>query len=266
MSGDAARSGQLPPRTSKPTGSVLEVAVADVEDAIVAQRCGADRLELNSGMPLGGLTPSQGLLRETLAEVAIPVVVMVRPRPGGFCYSARQWRVALHDAEAILAAGAAGVVCGPLDAQRRIDGLRMAELRDLCGPRDLVFHRAFDLLPEWEGPLAQLIDLGVDRLLSSGQQPQALAGLTRLQAMQKWAGTRLAIVAGSGVRAASLAALHASGLRQFHGTFSCPIEDPGYDDAPFRFADNDHLRELDRHELNAAVLELQRLDTSAAGG
>ena len=209
MSGDSAATGHFAPKKSTSTGSVLEVAVADVEDAILAQRCGADRLELNSGMPLGGLTPSLGLLRETLAEVAIPVVVMVRPRPGGFCYSARQWGVAVRDAEAILAAGAAGVVCGPLDAERRIDGLRLAELRDLCGPRDLVFHRAFDLLPDWEGPLEQLIDLGVDRLLTSGQQPQALAGLSRLQALQQRASTRLAIVAGSGVRAATLAALHA---------------------------------------------------------
>lgn len=261
MSGDTVRPRHLASPSTDPTRAVLEVAVADVEDAIAAQRCGADRLELNSGMPLGGLTPSLGLLHETLAEVTIPVVVMVRPRPGGFCYSAGQWRTALRDTEAILAAGAAGVVCGPLDAQRRIDGVRLAELRDLCGPRDLVFHRAFDLLPEWQAPLDQLIDLGVDRLLTSGQQPQVMAGLTRLQALQAHAGTRLAIVAGSGVRSTTLAPLHAAGLRQFHGTFSGSAEDPGYDAAPFRFADNDQLRHLDRDELSAALHELQRLES-----
>jgi len=242
--------------------SILEVAVADVDDAVLAEKCGADRLELNAGMPLGGLTPSYGLVREVLAAVRIPVVVMVRPRPGGFCYSASQWKTALRDAEWILEAGAAGIVCGALDSNREIDTRRVTELRSLLGAKELIFHRAMDLVPDWRQSLEVLMALGVDRVLSSGQQLHAVSGVGCLKAMLQQSNHRIGVVAGSGVRVATIPTLHEAGLRQFHGTFSKLGFDLGYDSAAFRFAENDQLRVLEEVELGAARNLLNRLDSA----
>lgn len=241
---------------------MIEVAVADVDDAVAAEKCGADRLELNSAMPLGGLTPSMGLVREVLAAVRIPVVVMVRPRPGGFCYSANQYKTALYDADTILAAGAAGIVWGALDPDRNIDQPRLAEMKALVAGKELVFHRAFDLAQDWSMALESLIDGGVDRVLSSGQQPAAQSGVGCLKAMIQQAGQRIEVIVGSGVRVATIPLFHAVGLSQFHGTFSQSEMDPGYDSAAFRFAVNDQQRCLDQAELRAARALVDRLVAS----
>ncbi|MDP1562923.1 MAG: copper homeostasis protein CutC [Pirellulaceae bacterium] len=239
---------------------IIEVAVADVDDAVAAQKCGADRLELNSAMPLGGLTPSIGLVREVLAAVQIPVVVMVRPRPGGFCYSPSQFKTALLDAETILAAGAAGIVWGALDPDRNVDQPRVAAMKALVAGKELVFHRAFDLAQDWSMALESLIDSGVDRVLSSGQQPAADSGVDCLKAMMQQARQRIEVIVGSGVRVATIPLFHAAGLCQFHGTFSQSGTDPGYDSAAFRFAVNDQQRCLDQAELRAARTLVDRLD------
>jgi len=202
---------------------------------------------------LGGLTPSFGLLREVLAAVTIPVVVMIRPRPGGFCYSNPSWTVALRDAEAALDAGAAGVVFGVLDRERQVDARRTAQMVKVAGGREVVFHRAFDLTQTWTEALDTLAELQVTRILSSGQQLTAIQGATCLQSMIQRAGERLQVIAGSGVRSTVVPPLLAVGVRQFHGTFSRLMSDPGYGGLPFRFADNDQLRVLDPEELGRMV-------------
>lgn len=238
---------------------IIEVAVADVEDAIAAEQAGADRLELIGAMPLGGLTPSAGLVNEVLAAVTIPVVAMVRPRPGGFCYTTTQWTTAQHEAEWLLNAGVAGIVFGALDEDRNIDVARATAMRALAGGREFVFHRAFDLASDWSVALEQLIDCDVDRVLSSGQQSDAPRGADCLAAMQQVAQERIEIIAGSGVRSTTIAQLWQRGLRQFHGTFSRAVIDPGYDAARFRFAINDQTLALDSTDLRAARELLDRL-------
>ncbi len=238
---------------------LIEVAVADLEDAIIAEQCGADRLELNCGMPLGGLTPSIGLVQEVVAAVRIPVVVMVRPRPGGFCYSARQHQTALRDADAILSAGAAGIVWGALDANRDIDRPKVADMKTLVENKELVFHRAVDLARNWRASLEALVDLRVDRILSSGQQSAAIQGVDCLKAMVHSFSSQIELIVGGGVRVATIPRLYAAGLRQFHGTFSQTANDPGYETAAFRFAENDQLRCLDTAELRSARAWLDHL-------
>lgn len=231
---------------------LIEVAVADLDDAIVAEQCGADRLELNSGMPLGGLTPSIGLVQEVVAAVRVPVVVMVRPRPGGFCYSAHQHQIALRDADAILSAGAAGIVWGALDDKRNVDHPKVADMKRLVANKELVFHRAIDLARDWRASLETLVDLRVDRILSSGQQSSAIQGVDCLKAMVLAFSSKLELIVGGGVRVATIPMLYAAGLRQFHGTFSQTTDDPGYETAAFRFAENDQLRCIDTAELRSA--------------
>src|SRR6516164_6441410 len=104
---------------------LLEVAVASVEDALAARQGGADRLEVNAALALGGLTPSLGTLLELKEAVALPAMVMIRPRPGGFAYGAAEFRVMQRDADLALQHGADGIVFGILDAAGRVD-------RDRC--------------------------------------------------------------------------------------------------------------------------------------
>src|SRR5262245_37676401 len=99
----------------------LEVCLASPDDALEAVTGGADRLELNTAVELGGITPSVGLLREVKATVSVPVMVMIRPRAGGFCYTPREQRLMMHDAELLLEAGADGVVAGALRPDRTVD-------------------------------------------------------------------------------------------------------------------------------------------------
>ena len=155
---------------------LLEVCVGSVWDAVRAAENGADRLELCSGLELGGLTPSAGMIAEVVRSVEIPVVVMLRPRAGGFCYAEADFRAMLHDAEQALEAGASGLVFGVLRGNGQIDQERCGRLVEAAGDRQRVFHRAFDVVPDPLAALEQLIELGVTRVLTSGRQPTCAAG------------------------------------------------------------------------------------------
>lgn len=255
---------QAEPRKSEGPGidgkmTLLEVAVASLEDAIVAEASGAQRLELNAAMPLGGLTPSAGLVKAVLEAVETPVIAMVRPRPGGFTYDRETWRVCLREAEWLLETGVAGIACGPLLPDRTVDLSRSKELRRLVGDREWVFHRAFDLTPDWRVALETLIDSDCHRVLSSGQRRTALEGLTCLTEMQATYGHRIEILPGSGIRPESIAPLFSVGFRQFHGTFSRVTVDPGYADGPFRFSSEDDWRTVDQDAVRAARQTLEDL-------
>src|SRR5438105_4751027 len=131
-----------------PRRILLEVCVASAEDAAVAAAAGADRLELNAALALGGLTPSLGSIVEARQATALPVIVMARPRPGGFCYSVSEYRVLRRDVDAALGNGADGVAFGVLTDSGEIDTERVREVVRQIGPRQAVFHRAFDVTPE----------------------------------------------------------------------------------------------------------------------
>ena len=216
----------LPPAPG-PRRVLLEVCIATADDATAAGAGGADRLELNGALELGGLTPSAGTLAEVRAACGLPVVGMVRPRPGGFCYSAAEFRTMRRDADALLAGGAVGVVFGILDAGGRVDAGRCGEIVRQVGPaaEGAVFHRAFDYTPEPFEALEQLIDLGVRRVLTSGQRPTAGEGAELIAELVRRARGRIEILPGSGVRAGNAAALvDWTGCDQIHGSFreKCP--------------------------------------------
>src|SRR6516165_10789677 len=159
---------------------LLEVAVASVEDALAAHKGGADRLELNAALSLGGLTPSLGTLIEVKAAVALPVLVMIRPRPGGFAYGEADFNVMRRDADLALQHGADGIVFGILTADGRVDVDRCGKLVRQTGERAAVFHRAFDVTPDPFAALEQLIDLGFPRVMTSGQEETSYNGAPRI--------------------------------------------------------------------------------------
>lgn len=215
---------------------ILEVCVASVEDAIAAEQAGADRLELNLALELGGLTPSAGLLETVVAAIQIPVIAMVRPRAAGFCYSDTERIQMLRDAEVLLELGAAGIASGALTPDRVIDQPFWREMARLVDEKEVVFHRAFDLIADQAAAIDQLIDLGTNRILTSGGRESACAGAAQIARWRPRAEPHLKLLPGSGITAENIPRLiEQTGCDQVHGSFSDARVDPAGSVAPDRF-------------------------------
>ena len=147
---------------------LLEICCGSADDCVEAERGGADRVELNSALFLGGLTPSLGTVRIAAQTCKIPIMAMIRPRAGGFCYTAREFESMEQDARALIEAGAAGIVFGCLTSEGTPDVERNARLTAIAHDMgaQAVFHRAIDVVPDWRAALDALIQLGVDRVLT----------------------------------------------------------------------------------------------------
>ena len=209
---------------------LVELCIASVEDAVAAAAGGADRVELNSALPLGGLTPSAGLLAEVRRAVRLPVVAMARPRAGGFCYAAAEFAVLRRDVDFALDHGADGVAFGVLCDDGRVDVERCREVVRQVGPRagqGAVFHRAFDFTPDPFDALEQLIDAGVRRVMTSGQRPTAAEGAELVGELIRHAAGRIEVLAAGGVRPWNVAELVArTGCDQVHAALREPRPDP----------------------------------------
>ena len=177
----------------------LEICCGSAEDAIEAAKGGASRVELNSDLFHGGLTPTPGALRVVKRHIDIPVMCMVRPREGGFCYTDTEYEVMLADAEALLENGADGIVFGFLHEDGTVNVERTREMLRVIGDRQSVFHRAIDVVPDVTAALDTLIDLGVTRVLTSGQMPTVPQGAQTIRDMIAHAQGRIEILPGGGV-------------------------------------------------------------------
>jgi copper homeostasis protein len=217
-----------PDKSTSTRRVVLEVCVDSVADAAAAAAGGADRLELNAALALDGLTPSLGLLAEVRRTVGtrVPVVAMARPRAGDFRYDDGDFRVLCRDVGLLLEHGADGIAFGVLTADgcvdvprcrrvvRQIESVRVGRGKS---PAAAVFHRAFDQVRDPERALAELIDLGVRRLMTSGRQPTALRGATLVARLVENARGRIEILPAGGVRPSNAAAiLSRTGCDQLH--------------------------------------------------
>jgi copper homeostasis protein len=186
---------------------LCEVCVDSLESAAAAQRGGAGRLELCSSLSEGGLTPTPGLVEGVLRQVSLPVFAMLRPRRGDFCYSPEEIEVMRRDLEWLKTCGVQGVVLGLLTPDGQIDRAGVKKLVDLARPLNVTFHRAFDLCADPYQALDELITLGVERLLTSGQQPSALEGLALLQGLTARAAGRMVVMPGGGVNEQTIRAI-----------------------------------------------------------
>lgn len=178
---------------------LLEICCGSMEDVVAAEQGGAHRVELCSALFLGGLTPSLGTLIETKKRSNIPIMAMVRPRAGGFCYSAGDLEVMEQDAHMFVQNGADGIVFGILNEDGSIDVQRSRRIRDQIGDRHAVFHRAFDVTPDPFRALDELIDLGVTRVLTSGQQSSAPQGAPLIRRLIDYSNGRIEILPGGGI-------------------------------------------------------------------
>ncbi len=195
----------------------IEICVGDVESAIAAEAGGADRVELCDNLAVGGTTPSAGTIAEAVRWLSIPVHVLIRPRAGDFVHGERELAVIRRDIEAARALGVAGVVLGLLDDRRRIASSQMAALIELARPLSVTFHRAIDAALDPLDALDRLIELGVDRVLSSAGRPSAIEGASMLRSMVDRAAGRIAIMAGGRVSAANVDNLiRTTGVREIH--------------------------------------------------
>ncbi len=196
---------------------LVEICCGSAEDAIEAWHGGADRVELCSALFLGGLTPSLGSLLELKAQAEIKVGTIIRPRQGGFCYSESDFRAAMHDAEQMLKHGADALVVGFLHADGRVDLARTRTMVELAGDVPVCFHRAIDVVPNWQEAFDGLMEIGVQRVLSSGQAPSAYEGRYVLREMMAHAAGRLQVMPGGGIRAGNVHKLLAvTGAREIH--------------------------------------------------
>ena len=192
---------------------LLEICCGSAEDALEAAAGGADRVELCAALFLGGLTPSLGSLLQVKAQTKIPVIAMNRPRQAGFCYSQAEFAVMERDAEIFLEHGADGIVFGILNAEGTIDVERTRSICRRVGTKQAVFHRAFDVTPDPFRAMEELIDVGITRVLTSGQKNAAPDGASLIARLIEKAAGRIEVLPGAG--------LNADNVRQFVAQTGC---------------------------------------------
>ena len=182
---------------------LVEVCCGSADDVIEAKKAGVDRVELNSDLFHGGLTPTVGSLLVAKRETGMKIMTMIRPREGGFCYTDAEFVVAIEDARQLLANGSDGLVFGFLHADGTIDAERTAVLAELArsAGKEAVFHRAIDVVPDWKQALDLLIDLNITRVLTSGQEADVSNGTETVREMIRYAAGRIQILPGAGITA-----------------------------------------------------------------
>ncbi len=196
---------------------LLEICCGSLDDALEAEGGGADRVELCSALFLGGLTPSLGTVIEAKAQLNIPVMVMIRPRGGGFCYTKAEMAVMEHDTALAVERGADGIVFGILNEDGTIDVDRCKRILKLSKGCQSVFHRAFDVTPDPFKALDQLVDLGVTRILTSGQEDTGPEGAPLIKRLIDYAGDRIEILPGGGIKPYNIQqVIQSTGCKQVH--------------------------------------------------
>ncbi len=181
------------------TRFVLEIAANSLGSALAAQDGGADRVELCSDLGNGGTTPSYGTLAVVRDRLRIPLYALIRPRAGDFCYDAGDIDMMLRDIEICVKLGCDGVVIGALDAGGDVDASICRELIAAAGALGVTFHRAFDVARDQIRALDAIIELGCERILTSGGEADAVGGAERISRFVQHAGSRLTIMAGAGL-------------------------------------------------------------------
>lgn len=196
---------------------LVEAAVETIDSARRAVAEGAGRLELCADLPRQGVTPSAGFIRTVRAMLEVPLHVLVRPRPGSFAYSPDELALMLADIAECRRAGVDGVVIGALTPERTIDREQTARLLAAARPLAVTFHRAVDLVPDPAAAVTTLVELGVERVLTSGGGRTAADGCRDLARLQQAFGGVITLMAGGGIRGANAQSIiSATGVRELH--------------------------------------------------
>ena len=203
----------------------LEISCYSVQSALNAENGGAHRVELCAAAPEGGTTPSYGTVLLAREKLSIPLFVIIRPRGGDFLYSETEFEVMKRDIRFCKNAGVDGIVTGVLKEDGTVDVERTGELIRLARPMQITFHRAFDMTADPFRALDDLIGLGVDRVLTSGQKNTAFEGKELLRELVKKSGDKLIVMPGSGISEDNLEVLvKYTGAKEFHSSARAPLE------------------------------------------
>ena len=207
------------------TNYKFEICANSVASCIEAQKGGAYRVELCAGIPEGGTTPSYGEIALARELLEIKLNVIIRPRGGDFLYSNLEHRIMLKDIEIARKMGVDGIVIGCLTSNGDIDMVRNKELINSAKDMGVTFHRAFDMCRDPYESLEKIIELGCERILTSGQQAKAENGVALLKELVDLANDRIIIMPGSGVNANNIANIaKATGAKEFHFSAREPIK------------------------------------------
>lgn len=242
---------------------IVEICCGSYSDALAAFRAGATRIELNSALSLGGLTPSLATLIKVKQDTSLKVIAMVRPRGAGFCYSEEEYEIMKQDAKMMLDHGVDGLAFGFLNSNGTIDQQRTQEFVQLIHSyqKEAVFHRAFDCVEDPFEAMKICIHLKVDRVLTSGLKPKAIDALPLLTKLQQQYGQQIEILVGSGVnKTNALEILETTKVHQVHSSCKDWLQDPTtmMHDVSFAYAlaphENDY--EIVSQELVEQLLDI----------
>lgn len=202
-----------------PEKFIIEIATSDLETTRSAVQGGADRIELCANLAEGGTTSSPGILKKCRELFSVQLFPIIRPRGGDFLYSREEIECMLADIRFCKELGFDGVVIGSLDHQGNIDKVVTARMVELAYPMNVTFHRAFDRCRDPFEALEQLIEIGCERILTSGQMPTVDEGIELLARLNEAAAGRIIIMPGSGVRKDNIRALQEkTGCVEFHSS------------------------------------------------
>ena len=203
----------------------LEICANSYQSAKNAQDAGAQRIELCQELSVGGITPSYGFQKQVRDNLEISVFVLIRPRGGDFVYSEVEFEIMKHDIQLCKDLGCDGIVSGILNPDKTIDLKRTKELLELSKPLPFTFHRAFDEVINPKEALEQLINLGIERVLTSGQQTTAESGLALLKELNIMSNGRIIILASSGITSENALKFKQIGLKEIHASASSLLEE-----------------------------------------
>ena len=234
---------------------IIEIATSDFATTKSAVEGGADRIELCANLAEGGTTPSYGTLIKCREAFTVSLFPIIRPRGGDFLYTNEEFTIMLHDVKLCKQLGYDGIVIGLLNADGTIDIKRTTHLIEAAYPLGITFHRAFDRCKEPFEAMEQLIQIGCERILTSGQQPSVSDGVELVAALNKAADERIIIMPGSGVRQENIKILaEKTGCVEFHSSLrgkeksKMEFIHPGFKDSAESFMNNaidaDEVRSL----------------------
>ena len=202
---------------------IIEVCAESYEYAVKAEKAGADRIELCKDLHLDGLTPEYECAKRTIDTLNIPVFILIRPREGDFIYSDEEFELMKQDIVKFKEMGCKGIVSGVLNYDNSIDIKRTKELVELSRPLEFTFHRAFDIIINPLKEIEKLIEIGVDRVLTSGQKNKAIEGLDLLLELKNISKNRIIIMPGGGIKKNNINLLLF--FKEIHGTFFNKLKD-----------------------------------------
>ena len=196
---------------------IIEVCAESYEYAVKAEKAGADRIELCKDLHLDGLTPDYESSKRTIDTLDIPVFILIRPRGGDFIYSHEEFELMKRDILKFKKMGCKGIVSGVLNDDNTIDIKKTKELVELSRPLEFTFHRAFDKVNNPLNEIENLIELGIDRVLTSGQKEKAIDGLVLLKQLNSISKNRIKIMPGSGINKSNI--VNFINFEEIHGSF-----------------------------------------------